>query len=111
MQKLVKTGNCQLRGSFISDLVLYLEGAQDEDFAKSIAKEILPVIIGNASDIWEVQELFRLLKFFNDTVVLNKNQVNDFVKGIELARDIEDALDMDYNDFWQLAEINKGIVR
>jgi hypothetical protein len=111
MQKLVKTGNCQLRGSFISDLVLYLEGAQDEDFAKSIAKEILPLVIGNASDIWEVQELFRLLKFFNDTGVLNKNQVNDFVKGIELARDIEDALDMDYNEFWQLAEINKGIVR
>jgi hypothetical protein len=111
IQKLVKTGNCQLRGSFISDLVLYLEGAQDEVFAKSIAKEILPLVIGNASDIWEVQELFRLLKFFNDAGVLNKNQVNDFVKGIELARDIEDALDMDYNEFWQLAEKNKGIVR
>jgi hypothetical protein len=111
MQKLVKTGNCQLRGSFISDLVLYLEGAQDEVFAKSIAKEILPLVIGNASDIWEVQELFRLLKFFNDTGVLNKNQINDLVKGIELARDIEGALDMDYNEFLKIAEINKGIVR
>ena len=111
IRKLVNTGNCQLRGSFISDLVLYLEGAGDEDFTKSIAKDILPIIIGNASDIWEVQELFRLLKFFNDTGVLNKNQINDFTEGIELVRGIEEALDMDYNEFWKLAEINKGIVR
>lgn len=109
--KLVNSGNCQLRGSFIADLVLYLEGAGDEDFTKSIAKDILPTIIVNASDIWEVQELLRLLKFFNDTGVLNKNQINDFVKGIEIARDIEDALDMEYNEFWKQAEINKGIVR
>jgi hypothetical protein len=111
IQKLVKTGNCQRRGSFISDLVLYLEGVQDEDFSKSIAKEILPIIIGNASDIWEVQELFRLLKFFNDTGILNKNRIDDFVKGIAIARDIDDSFDMDYNEFWQLAEVSKGIVR
>ena len=111
VRKLVNTSNCQLRGSFISDLVLYLEGVGDEDFTKSIAKDILPIIIGNASDIWEVQELFRLLKFFNDTGTLNKNQISDYVKGIELARDIEDTLGMDYNEFWKLAEINKGIVR
>ena len=111
IRKLVNTGTCQLRGSFISDLVLYLEGAGDEDFTKSIVKDILPIMIGNASDIWEVQELFRLLKFFNDTGELNKNQINDFIEGIELARDIEDALGMDYNEFWKLAEINKGIVR
>ena len=111
VRKLVNTSNCQLRGSFISDLVLYLEGAVDEDFAKSIATGIIPIMIGNASDIWEVQELFRLLKFFNDTGVLNKNQINDFVKGIEIARNIEDALHIDYNEFWKQAEINKGIVR
>lgn len=111
IRKLVNTSLCQLRGSFISDLVLYLEGAGDEDFTKSIAKDILPIIIGNASDIWELQELFRLLKFFNDTGVLNKNQINDLVKGIELARDIDGALDMDYNEFLKLAEIKKGIVR
>ena len=111
IRKPVNTGTCQLRGSFISDLVLYLEGAGDEDFTKSIVKDILPIMIGNASDIWEVQELFRLLKFFNDTGELNKNQINDFIEGIELARDIEDALGMDYNEFWKLAEINKGIVR
>jgi hypothetical protein len=111
VRKLVNTSNCQLRGSFISDLVLYLEGAGDEDFTKNIVKDILPIIIGNASDIWEVQELFRLLKFLNDTETLNKNQINDFTEGIELVRGIEEALDMDYNEFWKLAEINKGIVR
>lgn len=111
IRKLVNTSLCQLRGSFISDLVLYLEGAGDEDFTKSIAKDILPIIIGNASDIWEVQELFRLLKFLFDTGVFNENQINDLVKGIELARDIDGALDMDYSEFLKLAEIKKGIVR
>ena len=111
IRKLVNTSLCQLRGSFISDLVLYLEGAGDEDFTKSIAKDILPIIIGNASDVWEVQELFRLLKFFNNTGVLNKNQINDLVKGIELARDIDGALDMEYNEFWKQLEINKGMIR
>lgn len=111
IRKLVNTSYCQLRGSFISDLALYLETAVDEEFSKSMVSEILPIMIGNASDIWETQELLRLLKFFNETGVLKKEQVIDFVKGIDLARDIDYAYDMDYNEFWKILEIKNGILR
>lgn len=111
IRKLVTTSSCQLRGSFISDLILYLEGAVDEDFTKSLATEIIPIMISNASDIWEVQELFRLLKLLMEIYVLNKKQVIDFVNGIDLTRGIEDAYEFDYNEFWKLLEIKNGIVR
>lgn len=111
IMELVNTSNCQLRGAFISDLVVYLEGLQDDKFCSTIANDILPQMIDNASDIWEVQELLRLLKFFLESRVLNENQINGFIGQMEIARDINNPLEMDYNKFWKQAEKNKSIVR
>jgi hypothetical protein len=111
MMELINTSNCQLRGAFISDLVVYLEGLQDDKFCSTIANNILPQMIDNASDIWEVQELLRLLKFLLEVRVLDLIQINYYVNKMDIARDINNALQMEYNEFWKQAEINKGIVR
>jgi hypothetical protein len=111
IRRVINTSNCQLRGSFISDLVVYLEGAQNEEFCETIANDILPYMVDNASDIWEVQELIRLLKFFLELSLLNENQINVYLNKMEIARDINNPLDMDYNEFWKQAEKNKGINR
>jgi hypothetical protein len=68
-------------------------------------------MIDNASDIWEVQELLRLLKFLLEVRVLDLIQINYYVNKMDIARDINNALQMEYNEFWKQAEINKGIVR
>jgi hypothetical protein len=88
-----------------------MEGAQDFEFCSKIANDFLPYIFVNASDIWEVQELLRLLKFLLELGVLNINQINSYLNKIDIARDINNPLDLDYNEFWKLAEINKGIIR
>ncbi len=111
MMELINTSNCQLRGAFISDLVVYLEGLQDDKFCSTIANNILPQMIDNASDIWEVQELLRLLKFLLEVRVLDLIQINYYLNKMDIARDINNALQMEYNEFWKQAEINKGIVR
>ena len=103
--------SCQTRGSFLSDLLTYLEGSPDEEFCSIIANDILPYMVDNASDIWEVQELIRLLKFFLELSLLNENQINVYLNKMEIARDINNPLDMDYNEFWKQAEKNKGINR
>jgi hypothetical protein len=42
---------------------------------------------------------------------LTANQVNDYVKKMEIARDINNAMNLDYSEFWKQAEMNKGIIR
>ena len=111
IKKVINSNNSQLRGAFISDLLVYLEGAQDFEFCSKIANDFLPYISVNASDIWEVQELLRLLKFLLELGVLNINQINSYLNKIDIARDINNPLDLDYNEFWKLAEIKKGIIR
>jgi hypothetical protein len=109
--KVINTSNCQLRGSLISDLITYLEGDQNEEFHLIICEDYLPKMIAKACDIWEVQELIRLLKFFIESGTLTEIQAIDYIAQLELARDIDDALNLDYNEFWKQAEINKGIIR
>ena len=109
--KVIHTSNCQIRGSFISDLVVYLESDQNVEFHRIICNDILPKMISIASDIWEVQELIRLLKFFMDSGTLQESQAIEYIAKLEIARDIDDALLLDYNKFWKQAEINKGIIR
>jgi hypothetical protein len=38
-------------------------------------------------------------------------QINYDINKMDLARDINNSLQMEYNEFWKQAEINKGIVR
>ena len=52
-----------------------------------------------------------IVKVFLELRVLNENQINGYLSQMEIARDINNPLDMDYNEFWKQAEINKGIVR
>jgi hypothetical protein len=109
--KLVNTSNCQLRGSFIADLVVYLEGLRDNKFDSTIINSVLPKMIENASDIWEVQELLRLFNYFLDVGVLDLIQIEGYISKMNIAGDIDGALHMEYNEFWRQAEIIKGIVR
>jgi hypothetical protein len=111
IKKIMNSNNSQLRGAFISDLLVYLEGAEDIEFCSKIANDVLFYIFSKVSDIWEVQELLRLFKFFLEGGVLGKNQINSYLKKLEIACDINNPLDLDYNEFWKLAEINKGIIR
>ena len=111
VKKVSYSSSCQVRGAFISDLVVYLEGLQDMEFSAVISEEILPHIVVNASDIWEVQEILRLLKFFMDSAVLSNSQITEYLNKMELTRDISDPIAMDYNQFWKQSEINKGIMR
>ena len=111
LRKVVNTSSCQLRGSFISDLLLYLDGVQDEEFQRIICNDFLPQMISKANDIWEVQELIRLLNFFMDSGALIESQAIDYVNKMEIAREIDRAIHINYNEFWKQAEINKGIIR
>lgn len=111
VRKVINSSNCQLRGSFISDLVLYLEGIHDEEFHLIICNDFLPHMISTANDIWEVQELIRLLKFFLDSGTLTESQTIDYVNKMEIAREIDRAIHLNYNEFWRQAEINRGIMR
>jgi hypothetical protein len=109
--KLVNTSNCQLRGAFIADLVVYLEGLRDNKFDSTIINIVLPKMIENASDIWEVQELLRLINYFLEVGILDSVHAESFIIKMSIARDIDGSLEMDYNEFWRQAEILKGIIK
>jgi hypothetical protein len=111
VRKLIHTNNSQIRGSFISDLIVYLEGVLDKEFNEIICNDFLPSMILKASDIWEVQELIRLLKFLMHSGTLTEVQSLEYITKLEIARDIDNALHLDYNEFWKQAEINNGIIR
>jgi hypothetical protein len=68
-------------------------------------------MIAKACDIWEVQELIRLLNFFIKSGTLTESQAYLHVANLEIARDIDNSLSINYNEFWKQAEINKGIIR
>jgi hypothetical protein len=111
LRKIVNSNNCHLRGSFIADLVIFLERDQNEEFHLIICEDILPKMIAKACDIWEVQELIRLLNFFIESGTLTESQAYQYVANLEIARDIDNSLNINYNEFWKQAEINKGIIR
>jgi hypothetical protein len=111
LRKIVNSNDCHLRGSFIADLVIFLERDQNKEFHLIICEDILPQMIAKACDIWEVQELIRLLNFFIKSGTLTESQAYLHVANLEIARDIDNSLSINYNEFWKQAEINKGIIR
>lgn len=111
LRQMTCASSCHHRGQIISDLAVYLEGGQDEAFGTTIANDFLPHMVGNASDIWEVQELIRLLNYFMEKGILDGSRVRDYLSKMAIARDIEDPHDVEYNEFWKKAEINMGYAR
>jgi hypothetical protein len=108
---LLNSKSCQTRGSFISDLINYLEGNNDSAFARIIANEYLSKICKSATDIWEIQELLRLLKLLLNRFLISRVQYIELCTLNKLLTQFDDPLDIDFNDFWQQAELIKKFDR
>lgn len=105
---LINARNCQLRGAFISDLITFMDVYENKKFDETIFSELIPVMVENASDIWEIQELIRMFKYFLDAGITDPESALDYLHKIELLSHFRDPLVENYNDLWQYAEKIKG---
>ena len=98
-----------LRGSFISDLVGYYQDQDDLEFRQFVLDSLVPKLIISATDIWETQEMIRLLNELkiDSTDDWFQHQVSHHF----LLSKIPGALNMDFNLFWQTSEQVLGFDR
>jgi hypothetical protein len=108
---LLNSKSCQIRGSFISDIINYIESNNDTAFAKIIANEYISKICQNATDIWEIQELLRLIKLLLNRSLISRVQYLKLCNLNKLLIQIDDPLDLDFNNFWKQAELIKKFNR
>lgn len=108
-EKIVISKNSQLRGVFISDLITFLEYYNSKDLDQKVIKRLIPNMILNASDIWEIQELIRLCNYFLDNSITDKKTISQYLNKIDLLKHFEDPLLEDFNEVWRRAEKIKGL--
>ena len=108
---LLNSKSCQIRGSFISDIINYIESNNDTAFAKIIANEYISKICKNATDIWEIQELLRLIKLLLNRSLISRVQYLKLCNLNKLLMQFDDPLDLDFNNFWKQAELIKKFDR
>jgi len=105
---LVTSQSCQLRGSFLSDLLTFMGSYDNRNFEEMIFSRLLPKMVEKASDIWEIQELIRMFKYFLDAGITDPESALEYLHKIELLSHFKDPLAENYNDLWQYAEKIKG---
>jgi hypothetical protein len=110
-EKIINAKSCQLRGSFISDLVTFIEYNKDKEFEKLVVSRLIPGMVNKATDIWEIQELLRLFKYLLDNEVIRPEILLNYFIKIELLTHFDKPLEEDYNKFWQSAEKIEGFLR
>jgi hypothetical protein len=110
-EKIINAKSCQLRGSFISDLVTFIEYNKDKEFEKLVVSRLIPGMVNKATDIWEIQELLRLFKYLLDNEVIRPEILHNYFIKIELLTHFDKPLEEDYNKFWQSAEKIEGFLR
>lgn len=103
-EALVSANSCQLRGSFLSDLVTFMEIYDNRSFEEMVLRRLVPKIVEKASDIWEIQELIRLFNHLLKNKVLTRDIISIYLNRIELLTHYENPLEENYNDFWQKAD-------
>jgi hypothetical protein len=109
--KLINAESCQLRGSFISDLVTFIEYHKDKEFEKLVVSRLIPGMVNKATDIWEIQELLHLFNNLLDNEVIRPEILHNYFNKIELLTHFDKPLEEEYNKFWQRAEKIKGFLR
>jgi hypothetical protein len=102
--QLANSENCQIRGSFLSDLSTYLESISDMLIIQKSKVLLLPIFVKNISDIWEMQELIRLIQFYRDKNLIDDNEINQIIQQIHVFYSMKNPFDIEYNDFWRQAE-------
>ena len=110
-EKIVNAQSCFLRGSFISDLVTFIEYHKDKEFEKLVVSRLIPSMVNKATDIWEIQELLDLFKCLLDNEVISTKILHKYFNEIELLTHFDKPLEEEYNKFWQRAEEIKGFLR
>jgi hypothetical protein len=85
-----------------------MEVCENKKFDETIFSELIPVMVENASDIWEIQELIRMFKYFLDAGITDPESTLEYLHKIELLSHFSDPLTENYNDLWQYAEKIKG---
>jgi hypothetical protein len=94
--------NCQIRGSFLSNLCIYVENTEDFQFIQFVKNEVIPEMLQVSEDIWETQELIRLVNIIRE--YLSDQEVQEYVNSHKILSVIDNPFQMDYNDFWRIAE-------
>ena len=110
-EKIVNAQSCQLRVTFISDLVTFIEYHKDKEFEKLVVSRLIPSMVNKATDIWEIQELLDLFKCLLDNEVISTKILHKYFNEIELLTHFDKPLEEEYNKFWQRAEEIKGFLR
>jgi hypothetical protein len=99
-----RSKNSQLRGSFIADLCVYVENIHDPRFIQFVKTDIIPELNRVSEDIWETQELIRLVNIIRE--YLSDQEMQEYVNSHKILAVIDNPFQMDFNDFWRIAESN-----
>lgn len=108
VKKIINAKSCHIRGAFFSELTVFMEVCENKKFDETIFSELIPVMVENASDIWEIQELIRMFQYFLDAGITDPESALEYLHKIELLSHFKDPLAENYNDLWQYAEKIKG---
>jgi hypothetical protein len=96
-----KSNNCHLRGSFIVDLSLYFETSNNEKLLIFTKDNLLPILFQNSDDIWETQEILRLLIVVNKYLNLPSSYFKVFFDNHFLLSKIENPMDISESELYE----------